>query len=197
MQANTLARYQPRIQRAKSLCVLARHGPPLKRALEVASRVSAAGLAAVSLSLLGGSVQPSAVAAVSPTALSATETTYEREIHKFTRPKSHLPLSDEQAALQLLMDPDMFTHDSWAAMMQLQQYAQYVEGLAAAGVEDAPGCDFCTANRMVLEKAWQVSCIGLSDAAATVRCATAQHKPRCLYGIALAPPCCFMLVALC
>jgi hypothetical protein len=39
---------------------------------------------------------------------------------------------------------------------RLQQYAKYIEGLAEAGAEAAPGCEACTANRLMLEKAWQV-----------------------------------------
>ncbi|WIA08921.1 hypothetical protein OEZ85_008338 [Tetradesmus obliquus] len=87
--------------------------------------------------------------------LSAADQTYEREIHRLARPKSHIPSSDEQAALQLLMDPDMFTDDAWQAMVKLQRYAQYLETLADAGVEEAPGCESCAANRMMLERAWQ------------------------------------------
>lgn len=39
---------------------------------------------------------------------------------------------------------------------RLQQYSQYVESLCAQGAEEAPGCETCAANRMMLEKAWQV-----------------------------------------
>ena len=46
------------------------------------------------------------------------------------------------------------THDLYARC-RLQQYAKYVEGLDASGLEDQPGCETCTANRLMLEKAWQ------------------------------------------
>jgi hypothetical protein len=37
-----------------------------------------------------------------------------------------------------------------AGMVQLQRYAQYVD--QAMAKEEAPGCESCTANRMMLEK---------------------------------------------
>jgi hypothetical protein len=52
-----------------------------------------------------------------------------------------------QVSLHLSLTP-------WA-VCRLQQYAEYVEGLHATGIEEQPGCDSCTANRLMLEKAWQ------------------------------------------
>ncbi len=54
-------------------------------------------------------------------------------------------------------------------MIRLQQYAQYVDKVMAE--EEAPGCESCTANRMMLEKvspnrvfAWHAVATGLATA---------------------------------
>jgi len=39
---------------------------------------------------------------------------------------------------------------------RLQRYARYLESLQEAGVEQQPGCEACTPNRLMLEQAWQV-----------------------------------------
>jgi hypothetical protein len=101
-------------------------------------------------SLLGG---PTAASAMPLHALA--EQQYEQQVqrlHHKPQPRSNLPSSDEAAALQMLMDPELFTPEAWQGMLQLQRYASYVEQLAAAGVEEGPGCESCTANRMMLEK---------------------------------------------
>lgn len=120
----------------------------------VSRLVSGVTAAAVALgSLLGG---PAAVSAMPLHALA--EQQYEQQVqrlHHKPQPRSNLPSSDEAAALQMLMDPELFTPEAWQGMLQLQRYASYVEQLAAAGVEEGPGCESCTANRMMLEKAWQ------------------------------------------
>lgn len=92
-------------------------------------------------------------ARATPLALAA-EQQYEQQVQRLhhKQPLSNLPSADEAAALQMLMDPDLFTPEAWQGMLRLQQYAQYVDQLAASGVEEAPGCESCTANRMMLEK---------------------------------------------
>eukprot|EP00879_Flechtneria_rotunda_P008131 GHRR01008516.1.p1 GENE.GHRR01008516.1~~GHRR01008516.1.p1 ORF type:complete len:211 (+),score=57.85 GHRR01008516.1:167-799(+) len=93
-------------------------------------------------------------AAAQTFAVSHHAVAYEQQISS-RRPKSNLPSSDEAAALQLLADRDLFTDEAWAGMVKLQQYAKYVESVATKGAEEAPSCEACTANRMMLEKAWQ------------------------------------------
>lgn len=86
------------------------------------------------------------------------EQQYEQQVQRLhhKQPRSNLPSSDEAAALQMLMDPDLFTPEAWQGMLQLQRYASYVEQLSVAGVEEGPGCESCTANRMMLEKVGQL-----------------------------------------
>jgi hypothetical protein len=103
-------------------------------------------------SLLGAHHASAAVA--QPLALAA-EQQYEQQVarlHHHRQPVSNLPSADEAEALTMLLDPGMFTPEAWAGMVRLQQYAQYVDQLGAAGVEEEPGCEACTANRMMLEK---------------------------------------------
>jgi hypothetical protein len=122
--------------------------------VNVCSRVFAAAAAATVAfsSLLGGT--SAAAATVVPL---LAEQQYEQQVQRLHHkpPLSHLPNSNEAAALQMLLDPDMFTPEAWQGMVRLHEYAQYVDQLAAAGVEDAPGCESCTANRMMLEKVGQ------------------------------------------
>ncbi|KAF8072837.1 CBR1 [Scenedesmus sp. PABB004] len=95
-------------------------------------------------------------AAAEPAPRLTAEQTYEAQLaqhHQRAAPKSSLPTRGEAAALRLLLDPDLFTPEAWAGMLKLEAYARYVESLCDA--EAAPGCEACTANRLVLEKAWQ------------------------------------------
>lgn len=119
----------------------------------VLSRVFAAATAAsVALSSLFGAQ----ATAAAPLALA--EQQYEQQVQRLhhKHPLSNLPSSDEATALQLLLDQDMFTPEAWEGMVRLQQYAHYVEQLSSDGVEEGPGCESCTANRMMLEKVWQI-----------------------------------------
>ena len=130
----------------------------------VFSRVFAAATAAsVALS---GLYSGTPLAAAAPLALARQ---YEQQVQRLhhKHPLSNLPSSDESAALQLLLDQDLFTPEAWEGMLRLQQYAQYVEQLSASGVEDGPGCESCTANRMMLEKVrWAAgACGGQANAA--------------------------------
>lgn len=135
---------------ARVICCFAAQEP------DVASRVLAA-VAAVSVastSLFAGS--SSAFAALpGPSSQAMVEQQYEQQVHRLhhpNQPMSNLPSSNEAEALQQLVDRDMFTPEAWEGMLRLQQYAQYVEQLSASGVEEAPGCESCAANRMMLEK---------------------------------------------
>ncbi|KAI8470624.1 MAG: ClpP/crotonase-like domain-containing protein [Monoraphidium minutum] len=65
-----------------------------------------------------------------------------------------LPSAEEADAL-MAFDRDLFTDDGWEGMRRLQSYARFVEVLQDSGAEDAPGCEACTANRLLLEQAWQ------------------------------------------
>lgn len=127
------------------------------------SRVFAAATAAsVALSSLFGP------AVYSPQADALTASQYEQQVqrlHHHKHPLSNLPSSDEAEALKLLLYKDMFTPEAWEGMVHLQQYAQYVEQLAAAGVEDSSSCESCTANRMMLEKVrrWGLGCAGARE----------------------------------
>jgi len=131
----------------------------------VLSRVFAAATAAsVALSSFFGAQAPSAAASV-PLALA--EQQYEQQVQRLhhKHPLSNLPSSDEATALQQLLDQDMFTPEAWEGMVRLQQYAHYVEQLSADGVEEGPGCESCTANRMMLEKVWQIRSCSAADSA--------------------------------
>eukprot|EP00955_Chlamydomonas_euryale_P082097 363670-Chlamydomonas_euryale.AAC.9 len=47
---------------------------------------------------------------------------------------------------------DMFSEDAWEGMMRLQPYSEYLASLEETGAEDAPGCEQCTENRLILEQ---------------------------------------------
>jgi hypothetical protein len=144
---------QPTTPYQRSLVV--RAAPQDDAIAYVCSRVFAAATAATVAfsSLLGGT--PAAASTVAPPLLA--EQQYEQQVQRLHHkpPLSHLPNSNEAAALQMLLDPDMFTPEAWQGMVRLHEYAQYVDQLAAAGVEDAVGCESCTSNRMMLEKVRQ------------------------------------------
>lgn len=117
------------------------------------SRLLAASTAAtISMSLLCSGYSSSQVLPLPP--LAHVEQTYEAQVQRLhhQRPVSNLPSRDEAAALNLLLDRDLFSADAWLGMQHLAQYAEYVEQLSAAGVEQGPTCQDCTANRLMLEK---------------------------------------------
>lgn len=160
----------------------------------VSRLVSGVTAAAVALgSLLGGP----AASAVPLHALA--EQQYEQQVQRLhhKQPRSNLPSSDEAAALQMLMDPDLFTPEAWQGMLQLQRYASYVEQLSAAGVEE--GCESCTANRMMLEKV-RGGAVVCSKGRATAHCAPTPHTSQQRQLIATDPSralqCCAGLIAI-
>ncbi|GBF93173.1 histone-lysine N-methyltransferase [Raphidocelis subcapitata] len=57
-----------------------------------------------------------------------------------------------------------FVRLSIRRLRALQRYASYLRELEAAGVEAAPGCEACTANRLLLEQAWQTVAAEFFDA---------------------------------
>ncbi|KAL3145262.1 hypothetical protein ABBQ32_001001 [Trebouxia sp. C0010 RCD-2024] len=69
------------------------------------------------------------------------------------RSKSNLPSSREAEAL-LEINEDLFTTEALEGMSRIVHYAKFVEGLKDP--EEAPGCEHCTDNRLLLEHAWQV-----------------------------------------
>lgn len=85
-----------------------------------------------------------------------TSTSYSTEVVKKRSrgPRSLLPTSREQGAF-LSINKDLFTEDAWRGMLRLQDYATYVETVAAEA-EKRPGCEECLDNRLFLERAWQV-----------------------------------------
>lgn len=116
----------PRIcrRRAAVVCEIAKDKQSLR---EIARRCASAGLAAcISLSTLFGvsstnnNVFLGRRAAQATEELSQTATVEQRYVQQVQhrRPRSHLPSSDEQASLQLLVDRDLFTDDAWQGMIK-------------------------------------------------------------------------------
>lgn len=90
----------------------------------IAKRCLSAGLvASVSLSTLFGVSSTNGLgigrahAAVELSGIATVEQKYEQQI-SHRHPRSHLPSSDEAAALQLLVDRDLFTADAWQGMVK-------------------------------------------------------------------------------
>lgn len=129
------------------------------------------------------------------------EQQYEQQVQRLhhKQPRSNLPSSDEAAALQMLLDPDLFTPEAWQGMLQLQRYASYVEQLSAAGVEEGPGCESCTANRMMLEKV-RGGAVACSKGRATAHCVptspTSQQRQLIATDPSRALQCCAWFVAI-
>lgn len=92
---------------------------------DAARQLVSAGLATcISLSTLFGVSSTNDVfgsrtaeAAVEVGQTATVEQRYEQHI-QHRRPRSHLPSSDEAAALQVLVDRDLFTEDAWQGMIK-------------------------------------------------------------------------------
>lgn len=94
-----------------------------------------------------------------PAALASqpSDALYEKAVRKHVQAnvRSNLPNAEEARAL-MEFDRELFTDEAWEGMVRLQRYAEYLEEIQAKGVEEAPGCEQCGDNRLILEKAWQV-----------------------------------------